>query len=452
MMKYLFLIVSIVVTFFFFKNKNIMFNIIFQNLFILVMIMFYINYAHMNLNLLDYYSINSMFGVDYFSFWMIMLSFWIIILMMLASMSVVNSNKFLFIFIMNLMFMILMLIMTFSVLNFMSFYLLFESCLIPTLFLILGWGYQVERIQAGIYMVMYTMFFSLPLLFILFYVAEDLGSLDMIYINYNKAGAFESCFSMLVYTAFLVKVPMFMLHTWLPKAHVEAPVAGSMVLAGVMLKLGGYGIYRVVFAMEGCQEINFYIGCYSIIGAIYLSLVCLRQVDMKALVAYSSVVHMSLMIGGLMSMEYIGVQGALLMMISHGLCSSGLFCVVNMFYERSASRSLIINKGMLIYSPVMMFMWFMLCVDNMSAPPSLNLVSEIFLLISLVSWVPGVFLLLMMLLFLSGCYSLYLYAYVCYGKSLGVFSFKIFSVREYMLIIAHLFPLNLFILKIDMIL
>nr|ARO34952.1 NADH dehydrogenase subunit 4 [Pachycephus smyrnensis] len=452
MMKYFISILLTLMVIWFSKNMLKMLNIIFQNMIIFIMFIFFIEFSYLKLNLLDFYSMDNFFGLDFFSFWMIMLSMWVIILMMLASMKIVKMNNFLYLFIMNLLIMMLLLMMTFSVLNFLSFYILFEASLIPTLFLILGWGYQIERIQAGIYMMLYTLFASLPFLLMLINLYQFEYTLDMIILNIHKIEYKNIIFFFMMMLAFLVKMPMFMVHIWLPKAHVEAPVAGSMILAGVMLKLGGYGIYRIIFMIEGCLEFCCYILVFSLIGGIYLSLVCLLQLDMKALVAYSSVVHMSLVIGGLMSLELFSIQGAYMMMISHGLCSSGMFCLVNLFYERSLSRSLLINKGMLIFSPTMMMMWFLLCMGNMSAPPSLNLLSEIYLLIGLVSWSFMLFSLLMMLLFFSGCYSLYLFSYVCYGKSLSLFSFYSFSVRDYMMILMHLVPLNLFILKIDILL
>nr|YP_009180593.1 NADH dehydrogenase subunit 4 [Calameuta idolon]ALM04149.1 NADH dehydrogenase subunit 4 [Calameuta idolon] len=448
MMKYFIVILLIMLVYFNTKIK-FMLNILFQNMLIFLMVVFFINFSYIKLNLMDFSSISYLVGLDFFSFWMIILSLWIIILMMLASMKVVKYRKYLFMFVMNLMFMLFFLILTFSVLNLLTFYIMFEASLIPTLFLILGWGYQVERIQAGVYMMLYTLFFSLPFLLVMIYLYNYINSLDMVYMNIKKMDL-NLLLYMLIMLAFLVKIPMFSLHVWLPKAHVEAPVSGSMILAGVMLKLGGYGIYRLMFMVNNCINYNLIIMIYSLVGASYLSMVCLRQVDMKSLVAYSSVVHMGLVIGGLFSMEFVGVQGAYLMMISHGLCSSGLFCMVNMFYERSLSRSLIINKGLLSYSPSMMMFWFLLCMGNMSAPPSLNLFSEIFLLISLVSLMKIFVILLMIFLFISSCYSLYLYSYVCYGKSLGFFSFSMFSVREFILVLMHVIPLNLLILKIDM--
>nr|YP_009328026.1 NADH dehydrogenase subunit 4 [Trachelus iudaicus]APC92669.1 NADH dehydrogenase subunit 4 [Trachelus iudaicus] len=448
MMKYIFMIMSIKFLFFYCK-KNYMMNIIFQNIIIVLMSLFMINYMYISLGILDFYAVHYSWGLDFFSFWMINLSFWIIALMMLSSLKVIKCKKFVFLFILNLMFMLFFLFMTFGALNLLMFYIMFEASLIPTLFLILGWGYQVERIRAGVYMMLYTLFFSLPFLLVMLYINNLIYSVDMEYLNMKKLN-FDMFLYNIIMLAFLVKIPMFSLHLWLPKAHVEAPVSGSMILAGVMLKLGGYGIYRLMYIM--CDDLNnnsLFIMIYSLLGSVYLSFVCMRQVDMKSLVAYSSVVHMGLVLGGLFSLNFIGLHGAFLMMISHGLCSSGLFCMVNMFYERTLSRSLIINKGMLSYCSPMMIMWFLLCMGNMSAPPTLNLISEIFLLIGLVSMTSFIIVILIMFLFFSSCYSLYLYSYVCYGKSLGFYSFSSFSVREFILILMHLIPLNFLILKID---
>nr|YP_010596817.1 NADH dehydrogenase subunit 4 [Stenocephus fraxini]WAK85076.1 NADH dehydrogenase subunit 4 [Stenocephus fraxini] len=452
MLKY-FIIIMLMITFLIFLSmKNFMLNILFKNIILFLMIIFLIECNFVSLNLIDYTYIYFMFGLDNFSYWLIVLSMWIIFLMVLASIKIVKNNNFLLLFILNLSFMLIFLMMVFSVLNFMTFYFLFEASLIPTLFLILGWGYQIERIQAGYYMMFYTLFTSLPLLMVLIFFYNTKYSLDMIFMSISKYNLHGNVFIyLLMLMAFLVKLPMFMVHLWLPKAHVEAPVSGSMILAGVMLKLGGYGLYRVLLIIEmDFSSVNLLIVVFSLMGGIYMSFLCFRQVDMKSLVAYSSVVHMSLVIGGLLSVEFMGINGAYLMMISHGICSSGLFCVVNMFYERSMSRSLFINKGFLIFSPSMMIMWFLLCMGNMSAPPSLNMLSEIFLLISLLGLSKMLIIVLMVLLFVSSCYSLYLYSYICYGKSLNMFSFYMFSSREYFLMLLHLVPLNFLILKIDL--
>nr|YP_003331297.1 NADH dehydrogenase subunit 4 [Chauliognathus opacus]ACM45019.1 NADH dehydrogenase subunit 4 [Chauliognathus opacus] len=396
-----------------------------------------------NFNLGLYFTgISYYFGSDLFSYLLIALTLWIGALMFLASLKVNFYNNYTNLFSLVVFFLIFFLFLTFSAMNFFMFYIFFEASLVPTLILILGWGYQPERIQAGVYMLFYTLFASLPMMISLFYIYSNLNSLF-----YYKFNLFINSFFVFFFTifVFLVKIPMFMVHLWLPKAHVEAPVSGSMILAGIMLKLGGYGIFRVLYIYSNLIKMyGFYFILFSLLGGVLVSLQCLRQNDVKSLVAYSSVAHMSMVLSGFMTLNYWGVMGAYLMMISHGLCSSGLFCLANIGYERLASRSLFLNKGLLNVMPSMSLLWFLLISSNMAAPPSLNLLSEIFLINSIVSWSMMSMFLLMLLSFFSASYSLYLFTITQHGAlSNNLFSFNLGTVREYLLLILHWLPLNL---------
>nr|YP_010282273.1 NADH dehydrogenase subunit 4 [Layahima wuzhishana]UHM24923.1 NADH dehydrogenase subunit 4 [Layahima wuzhishana] len=386
-------------------------------------------------------------GIDLLSFGLILLTFWICTLMMTASAGVYwfNYNSGFFMF--NIFILLIMLYLTFSSLNLFYFYLFFESSLIPTLFLIIGWGYQPERLQAGIYLLFYTLFASLPMLVGIFYLYSN--NLSLMYFMFEEDFMGNYLFYLIILFAFLVKMPMFLVHLWLPKAHVEAPISGSMILAGILLKLGGYGMVRVMKLIISLgNSLNIIWVIISLLGGFLVSLICMRQVDLKSLIAYSSVSHMSLVIVGIMTMTYWGFSGSYTLMIGHGLCSSGLFCLANISYERTGSRSLLINKGMMNFMPSMCLWWFLLSSSNMAAPPSLNLLGEISLLNSILGWSWGSMVFISLLSFFGAAYSLYLYSYSQHGELYsGLFSCFNGSLREFILLMLHWIPLNFLILS-----
>nr|WKU83899.1 NADH dehydrogenase subunit 4 [Conicera dauci] len=416
-----------------------------QNMLFLITFLFIFNNYFMNY----WMNLSYFLGCDLFSYGMILLSLWICSLMIMSSELVKKNNNFKNLFLLNIVFLLFFLFLSFSTVNLFLFYLFFESSLIPTMFLILGWGYQPERLQAGIYLLFYTLLASLPLLISIFYLYNNLNSLN--FYMMNLIYDYELLYLGLI-MAFLVKMPMFLVHLWLPKAHVEAPVSGSMILAGVLLKLGGYGLLRTMILVQNMGlKFNYIWVSISLVGGFLVSLICLRQTDLKVLIAYSSVAHMGIVLSGLMTMMYWGFYGSYMLMIAHGLCSSGLFCLANIMYERSGSRSMLINKGFLNFMPSMTLWWFLLSSTNMAAPPSLNLLSEISLLNSIISWSWISMIMIALISFFSAAYTLYLYSYSQHGQLYsGLYSFSSGLNREYLLLFLHWFPLNLLILKSDM--
>lgn len=394
--------------------------------------------------------ISYLFGCDIISYGLILLRLWIVSLMLIARESIYKYNNYVNLFLLNIIILLILLILTFRRMRLFIFYLFFERSLIPTLFLILGWGYQPERLQAGIYLLFYTLLVSLPILIGIFYVYNVTGTINFYLLsNYN----FELdilYFSLIM--AFLVKIPIFLVHLWLPKAHVEAPVSGSIILAGIILKLGGYGLLRVLsFLQSRGLKFNFIWIRIRLVGGVLVSLICLRQSDLKALIAYSSVAHIGIVLAGLITITYTGLCGSYTLMIAHGLCSSGLFCLANISYERLGSRSLLINKGLLNFIPSIALWWFLLRSANIAAPPTLNLLGEISLINRIVRWSWVSMFILRLLSFFRAAYTLYLYAYSQHGKIFsGVYSFRGGTVREFLLLFLHWFPLNLLILKRDM--
>nr|UZT67597.1 NADH dehydrogenase subunit 4 [Saphonecrus sp. ZJUH 20220015] len=413
----------------------------YQNMLFMMLFIFYIYNNIMFFSL----KIFMFFFIDYYSFNLIMLLLWIMGLML---MSKINFN-FMNLYLLNLLILFIMLMLTFMSINYFMFYFFFEISMVPTLILIIGWGFQYERIEAGVYMFMYTLFSSLPMLIVLLKIYMMYDILDMIIVmNMNLINNLYMYIYLLF--SFLVKLPMFFFHLWLPKAHVEAPISGSMILAGVMLKLGSYGILRIMLMMEEiCIYYNYLIMSLGLMGSLFVSIICLKQFDMKMLIAYSSVVHMGLMLCSLMTLSFWGYMGGLLMMISHGLCSSGLFCLVNINYERLKSRSIFINKGMMNILPSISLFWFLMSIFNMSSPPSLNLFSELIMINSIMMWSSLMLLNLMLMSFMSVLYMMLFYSSIQHGEMYFMMNnFIMVNKREYLLIILHLIPLLFLILML----
>nr|YP_010957442.1 NADH dehydrogenase subunit 4 [Lepophidium profundorum]WMY90756.1 NADH dehydrogenase subunit 4 [Lepophidium profundorum] len=404
-------------------------------------------------------TLNSYMAIDPLSAPLLALTCWLLPLMIIASqnhmqLEPANRQRSYITLMISLQFF---LIMAFTATELILFYIMFEATLIPTLMLITRWGNQAQRLSAGNYFLFYTLAGSLPLLVALLIIQNDTGTLSMLVLQFSHMHPPSPYVSKIWWAAcllaFLIKLPLYGAHLWLPKAHVEAPIAGSMVLAAVLLKLGGYGMMRMMLFIHPLdKEVTYPFLIIALWGIVMASSMCLRQTDLKSLIAYSSVSHMGLVAGGILIQTRWGFTGALILMIAHGLTSSALFCLANTNYERTHSRTVKLTRGLHMLFPFMSMWWFIGSLANLALPPLPNLMGELMIITSLFNWCWWTIILSGAGTIITALYSLYMFLMTQRGPlPQHLFGLDPSHSREHLLMLLHLAPLVLLIMKPELI-
>ncbi len=362
-------------------------------------------------------NINLILGIDGISLFFVILTTLLFPVCLLASWSSVTRD--LKSYLISFLGMELILILVFTSLDLIFFYIFFETILIP-MFLVIGiWGSRQRKVRAAYLFFFYTLIGSLLMLIAVVYMYHVVGTTGYEALSSFKFSEYDQRWLWLAFFAsFAAKAPMVPFHIWLPEAHVEAPTSGSVLLAGVLLKLGTYGFLRFSLGLFPWASVYYtpFIFSLSLLGVVYTSLTAIRQTDLKRLVAYTSVAHMNLVVIGLFTGTVVGVEAALLQSLSHGFVSSALFLIIGVLYERWHTRVIKYYGGLVHTMPIFISIFLFFTMANLGLPGTSSFVGEFLLLVSAFEANTTACFFAATSMILGGAYSLWLFNRVAYGN------------------------------------
>jgi NADH-ubiquinone oxidoreductase chain 4 len=374
----------------------------------------------------EFSGLNIYLGIDGISIYFILLTTFITPVVLLSNWHSIKENIKTYVIIILLLETLLLAV--FLVLNILLFYIFFESILIP-LFILIGIYGSGNKVRASFYLFLYTLLGSLFLLLSILLMltltgATDFDALFKVNLNYST----QLILFVGIFIAIAVKTPVIFLNTWLLKAHVESPLGGSIILAAIVLKLALYGVLRLILPIIPKASINYTYVVYviGVITILYASISTLRTIDIKELIAYSSVSHAAVYLLGIFSNTIQGIEGGIILGLGHGFVSSGLFiCAGGILYDRSHTRLITIYRGIVQVMPLFSILFFILCLSNAGTPLSLNFVGEFLSLYGIFERLPLLGLIASSSIVLSAAYTMYMFNRIVFG---GKYS-KLFSVN-----------------------
>lgn len=420
----------------------------------------FINYLVYNFYFDSLFIIFKIKNISFFNFFYIMydgislilifLTLILYLVSIVASQNMVTLN--ILMFLLNIV--ILFVILCFVIYDLFIFYILFEALLIPMFLIIVLYGSRERKIIAAYKFFLYTFIGSISFFIYIFDVQIKYNTFNLQYLLFYTTDYFffyNKFFQLLLFLTFAIKVPLYPLHSQLPEAHTEAPTVGSIILAGILLKLGPYGLWRFInvlfFYGAFYQRPFIYVLC--LLSLYYTSIIAIRQVDLKKIIAYSSISHMALVILGLYSFTFEGILGAFYLMLSHGFVSGGLFYIIGCLYERYKTRIIFYYGGVAQVNPQIAFFCFLFLLGNISFPFTLNFLAEILILLGLVQVnLYLVFLVSFSSLFIL-TYNLFFFTKIFFGLFTNLFKvsiyenilIEVFLYKEYFVCVILLFPI-----------